>query len=71
MSTLGDEDVRGLDVAVDDAFGVGGVESVGNLDSDGEQASRSIGRLPIKCFRVLPSRNSMAMNAWPFSSPMS
>jgi hypothetical protein len=37
MSTLGDEDVRGLDVAVDDAFGVGGVESVGNLDSDGEQ----------------------------------
>jgi hypothetical protein len=26
MSALGDKDVRGLDVAVDDAFGVGGVE---------------------------------------------
>ena len=37
MSTLGDKDVRGLDVAMDDAFGVGSVESIGNLDSDGEQ----------------------------------
>ena len=36
MSALGDEDVRGLDVAVDDAFSVSGVESVGNLDSDCE-----------------------------------
>jgi hypothetical protein len=37
MSTLGDEDVRGLNVTVDDALGVSGVESVGDLDSDGEQ----------------------------------
>ena len=33
VSALGDEDVRGLDVAMNDAFGVGRVESVGNLDA--------------------------------------
>ncbi len=33
MAARGDEDVGGLDVAVDDAFGMGGVAGVGNLDS--------------------------------------
>jgi hypothetical protein len=33
--------------------------------------SNSNGRPEIMCFRVLPSRYSMAMNALPFSSPMS
>ena len=37
MSALGDKDVRGFDVAVDDAFRVGGVERVGNLDRQPEQ----------------------------------
>ena len=37
MPALGDEDVCRLDVAVNDALGVGGVECVGNLDSNGEQ----------------------------------
>src|SRR5580698_6441183 len=32
MSAFGDEDVRGLDIAMDDAFGVGRVERVRNLD---------------------------------------
>ena len=32
VAALGDENVGGLDVAVDDAFGVGGIERVGNLD---------------------------------------
>ena len=31
-AALGDEEVGGLDVAVDDIFGVSGVESVGNFD---------------------------------------
>ena len=31
-AALGDEEVGGLDVAVDDTFGVRGVESVGNFD---------------------------------------
>ena len=32
MPALRDEDVRGLDVTVNDTLGVGGVQSVGNLD---------------------------------------
>ena len=32
VTALGDENVGGLDVAVNDAFGVRGVEPVGNLD---------------------------------------
>jgi len=34
MSALGDQDVGGLDVAMDDAFGVSRVQCVGNLDGD-------------------------------------
>ena len=34
VSTLGDKDVGGFDVAVDDTFGVGSIERVGNLDSE-------------------------------------
>ena len=63
VPALGDKDVRGLDVAVDDAFGVGGVERVGNFDGQSEaESSVSIGRLAMRCFSVAPSRNSIAMN---------
>ena len=37
MSAIGDEDVGGLDVAMDDALGVGGVEAVGDFDGEREQ----------------------------------
>jgi len=37
VAALGDEDVRGLDVAVDDPFGVRGIERVGNLDCEPEE----------------------------------
>ncbi len=37
VAALGDEDVRGLDVAVDDAFGMRGVECIGNLNRQTEQ----------------------------------
>jgi hypothetical protein len=33
LSTLGHKNVCRLDVAVNDAFRVGGIESIGNLDS--------------------------------------
>ena len=34
VAALGDEDVRRLDVAVDDAFGMRGIEGIGDLDSE-------------------------------------
>ena len=37
VAALGDEYIRGLDVAVDDAFGVGGIERVGDFDGQREQ----------------------------------
>jgi hypothetical protein len=37
VSALGDEDVGGLDVAMDNAFAVRGVERVGNFDRQTEQ----------------------------------
>ena len=37
VAALGDENIRRLDVAVDDAFAVRGVESVGDLDRHLEQ----------------------------------
>lgn len=43
MSCGGEEDVGGLDVAVEDAFAVGGVEGVGDLDAEVEQAGEGHG----------------------------
>jgi hypothetical protein len=37
MATLGDEDVRGLDVPVDNAFGMCRIESIGDVDGNAEQ----------------------------------
>jgi hypothetical protein len=38
VATLGHKNVGGLDVAVDDAFGVGGVESFSDLRGDAKEA---------------------------------
>ena len=38
VAALGDEDVGGLDVAMNDVFGVSGVEAIGNFDGVGEKA---------------------------------
>jgi len=38
MAAFGDEDVGGLDVAVDNAFDVGGIEGIGNFDGEVKEA---------------------------------
>ena len=65
MAAPRDEDVGRLDVAMNDAFAVRGVERVGDLRGEIEQQSVSIGAPAIWCFRVTPSRNSMAMKERP------
>src|SRR6266851_10394915 len=37
VTAVGNEQIRGFDVAMDDSLGMGGVESVGNLNCDIEQ----------------------------------
>ena len=50
VAALGDENVRGLDVAVNDSLGMRGVESVGDLDAETQkQLSSSSGRLANAC----------------------
>ena len=66
VATLGDEKIRGLDVAMDNAFGMSSIERVGNFD--GEAAAFRLNRLAGDAvLQGQPSRNSMAMNAWPCS----
>src|SRR5208283_1550241 len=38
MAAFGDKNIGGLDVAVNDSLGVGGVERVGNFDAEREQS---------------------------------
>ena len=40
MTTVGDEDVGRLDVAMDDAFAVCRIKPVGDVDSDGKKRFR-------------------------------
>ena len=65
VATLGDENIGGLDVAVNDAFGVRGVKRIGNLNAERQARSRCPRAVPaMRCFSVTPSRNSMAMKAY-------
>ena len=71
VAAFGDENVGGLDVAMDDVFLMGGVEGVGNFDGEGDEHFECERCCEMCCLSVAPCRNSMAMKAWPFSSPTS
>jgi hypothetical protein len=71
MAPGSNKNIGRLDVAVNDTFGVGRIESVGDLNGNAEDGFQ-VERCPeMVCFKVLPSRYSMAMKARPLSSPMS
>ena len=61
MSAPGDEDVCRLDIAMDDALGVRRVQCIGDLDRQRSSSSIARGCPSMACFKVTPSRNSMAM----------
>ena len=63
VPALGHKNIRGLDVAMDDALRVRRIERVGDCRCQSSIGSSSSGRPAIVCFSVLPSRYSMAMNA--------
>ena len=66
----GDKNAGGFDVTVDDAFGVGGIEGVG--DCDGElQPEIGLERFTGDAVFRGPSRYSITMKGWPFCSSIS
>jgi hypothetical protein len=67
----GDKDVAWLDVAVYDSGGMRGIERIRNFNAQAQNLVNFDRTPPILCFKVTPSRNSIAMKAWPRSSPMS
>src|SRR5438552_15811015 len=56
VSAIGHEKICRLNIAMDDAFGMGGFESVGNLDTDVEVAIKFEWAAKEKLFECLPFR---------------
>ena len=65
------EDIGGLDVAVDDAFGVRGIEAIGDFDAMSQGLGNFDGLSLDAVLESLPFRSSMAMKGRPSNSPIS
>src|SRR6266576_2281600 len=71
LAAGGHKNIGWLDVAVDDAFGVRGVQRVGHLAPRSRSKSSGRGRPAMRSRRVWPSRYSMTRKLRPADSPMS
>jgi hypothetical protein len=71
VTALGHEDVRWLDVPVNDASFVRGIKCIRNLDGKVYRLSMDRGLPVMRCFSVCPSMNSIAMNSRSPSSAIS
>ena len=73
VAAWADEDVGGLDVAVNDARAVRGIQRVGDFDAERQQPCPFPNRDARRCvsFSVEPSRYSMVMKERPSCSPTS
>ena len=70
MPPFDHKDICRLDVAADDARGMGGIERVGYLQNV-SKVWISSGLSAILCLSVCPSRSSMAMKVRPSASSIS
>ena len=70
-AATGDKDVAGFNVAMNDAFGVGGVESVGDLDGEGEQGIEGHGAAGDAVLQRGALEEFHSDEGWPACSPMS
>src|SRR5213594_1699860 len=71
VPTFGDEDVRRLDIAMDDPFGMRRISASVTSMATASQRSISSGRPSMRCLSVVPSRYSMAMKDCPSCFPIS
>ena len=72
MTTRADEDIRRLDIAMNDARAVRGIQCVGNFDSEREHSFQIQPAMPGESsFSVEPSRYSIVIKERPSCSPTS
>jgi len=70
LTAVGEKNVGGLDVAMNDTFFVSGVERVGELNAESSVRFSGSGPVRMTWSRALPSSSSIAMKVFPSCSSM-